>query len=279
MQIKFLLLSIVFLMSACYSGGVKRTSITKSEAESAMAKNRTSAKVKAIWIREINKKKDTDFYLEAAQDGSVLSREEENGAITTRRGKITARLAKDLIRETERAEAMSGRAKLGFDFMSTGGMKVYAYISGELNIAEATMTEMGNNFDYALGELAKEVSLLPIEKEMSGMLYCEVVAEDDLPQVNKRIAIDGEIEIIETADVKKFPPLLAAVIDQGRMIPIENKDKTRELTDFINRYDLYGSRAEFILPSTRGTFTCQMKSAYRAGSIKTEEEKYEDMDL
>lgn len=275
-----IIFALVFLLGACTASKPARHVMTKAEAEAAMAQNRSNAKVKAIWMREINQKNDSDFYLEVAQDGSILSREESGGAIASRQGKITARFAKDLIRETERSEVFSGHSKSGEDFLKSGGLKVYAYISGELTIAEATLSELGKNFDHALTELTKEVSNLPIKKDIAGLLYCETVPEENLPAINKRIAIDGVIEIVETADIKKFPPLLSAVIDPGRMIPLEDKIKTRQLSDFIEKYDLLGSRNEFILPSTRGTFTCHMLNTHREVVQKplTDEEKYDSLE-
>ena len=275
-----IIFALVFLLGACTASKPARHVMTKAEAEAAMAQNRSNAKVKAIWMREINQKNDSDFYLEVAQDGSILSREESGGAIASRQGKITARFAKDLIRETERSEVFSGHSKSGEDFLKSGGLKVYAYISGELTIAEATLSELGKNFDHALTELTKEVSNLPIKKDIAGLLYCETVPEENLPAINKRIAIDGFIEIVETADIKKFPPLLSAVIDPGRMIPLEDKIKTRQLSDFIEKYDLLGSRNEFILPSTRGTFTCHMLNTHREVVQKplTDEEKYDSLE-
>ena len=275
-----IIFALVFLLGACTASKPARHVMTKAEAEAAMAQNRSNAKVKAIWMREINQKNDSDFYLEVAQDGSILSREESGGAIASRQGKITARFAKDLIRETERSEVFSGHSKSGEDFLKSGGLKVYAYISGELTIAEATLSELGKNFYHALTELTKEVSNLPIKKDIAGLLYCETVPEENLPAINKRIAIDGVIEIVETADIKKFPPLLSAVIDPGRMIPLEDKIKTRQLSDFIEKYDLLGSRNEFILPSTRGTFTCHMLNTHREVVQKplTDEEKYDSLE-
>lgn len=277
---KNIFFAIFFILCACASNDYRPTTMTKEEAEAAMAKNRSTAKVKAVWMREINKKKDTDFYLEVAQDGNILSREENNGTVSSRRGKVPGMIAKAMVRETERSDAMSGHEKAGANFYETGGLKVYAYISGELTIAEATMSDLGKNFEHALGEITDAVSKMPLTTDIAGMLYCEAYSEDDLPSINKKIAIDGEIEIIETVDIKTFPPLIAAISDQGRMIPLETRDNIRELSDFINKYDLYGSRAEFILPSTRGTFACHMVNTYRAATQAplTEEEKYDAMD-
>lgn len=279
MKTSILLIS-VLLLSSCIAGRPRQHIMTAEEAQAIAEKNTRTEKIKAVWIRETDPKKDTDFYLEAAQDGSILSREENNGTVVSRRGKITARFAKDLVRETERSDAMSAHSKAGSDLISDGMLKVYAYISGELTIAEATLNELGRNFEHALKELTKEVSALPLTTNMAGLLYCDAVPEGDLPTVNKKIAIDGEIEIIETSDIKRFPQLMAALVDPGRMIPLETRDEVRQLSDFINKYDLYGSRTEFILPSTRGTFACHMKNTYRIGKQKqlTAEEKYEALD-
>ena len=274
---KIILLSLAAMLCSCYSAGNTRFNLSQAEVAEAQEQSKKAGKVKAIWIRETNPKKNTDFYLEAAQDGSILSREESNGTIFTRRGTIPARFAKDLVRETERSDAMSAHAKAGSDVFADGSLKVYAYISGELTIAEFPISEFGNNFNHALSELTGEVSKMPIVKEMAGLLYCDAISDADLPAVNKKIAIDGEIEVIETAKVRTFQPLMSAIIDQGRMIPLEDRDSVRALSEFINKYDLYGSRTEFIIPSTRGTFSCHMKNTYREGSQRplTAEEKYE----
>lgn len=269
------------LFYSCSSGkAVTQQAMTEEEAQAAMAQNRKNDKIKAVWMREINIKKDTDFYLEAAQDGSILSREESSGIVVSRRGKITARVAKDLVRETERSEALSLHSKTGSELLSTGGLTVYAYVNGELTIANATLNELGRNFEHALTELTKEVSAMPLSTDIAGLLYCDAISDENLPVINKKIAIDGEIEIIETSNIKRFPPLMAAIIDQGRMIPLDTRDTVRQLSEFINKYDLYGSRAEFIIPSTRGTFTCRMKNTYRTGAQKplTAEEKYDALD-
>lgn len=274
---KIILVSIAAMLVSCYAGGTKNFSLSTTEISEAQEQSRKADKVKAIWIRETDLKKGTDFYLEAAQDGSILSREENNGTIFSRKGTIPARFAKDLIRETERSDAMSAHAKSSSDVFASGNLKVYAYISGELTIVELPVSDFGRNFTHALTELTGEVSKMPITQDLAGILYCDAISEDDLPAVNKKIAIEGEIEIIETAKIRTFPPLMAAIIDQGRMIPLETRDSIRELSEFINKYDLYGSRAEFIIPSTRGTFACYMKNTYRDGSQKplTAEEKYE----
>ena len=277
---KNIILVFLFFVSSCIAGRMRPSIMSAEEAALAAAQTQRSERTKAIWIRETDPKKDTDFYLEAAQDGSILSREENSGVVMSRRGKITARFAKDLIRETERSEAMSAHSAAGSDLIAEEGLKVYAYISGELTIAEATLNELGRNFEHALMELTKEVSALPLTTTMAGLLYCDAVEEADLPAINKKIAIDGKIEIIETSDIKRFLPLMSALIDPGRMIPLETRDTVRQLSDFINKYDLYGSRSEFILPSTRGTFACHMKNTYRTGSqqAQTAEEKYEALD-
>jgi len=158
-------------------------------------------------------------------------------------------------------------------FFASAGFMVYAYISGELTTVETSVTDLGKTFQYALGELTKEVSKLPVETSVPNLLSCAAVGSDEIEAVNKKIAIDGEIEIVETADIKAFAPLMSAVRDPGRFIPLETKDRVRELTDFINKYDLYGTRADFILPNTRGTFRCILKNVYAPAVVKPKQEK------
>lgn len=226
-------------------------------------------RTKAIWFREIPTPT-SDFYLEVSRDGQVLSREERNGGITTRRGNIRVAVASALINTIEKSDVISSNNSIGEEISTKTGLTVYAYIHGELAIKQTSIAELRaeckakSNDDCMkpFVEIAKLVSKMPAEKDLPYLLYCEDVPSSELPSINKLIAIDGEIEIVETANIMTFPPMLAAVLDQGRMIPIENSEKTRELTDFINKYDLYGSRSEFILPTTRGTFRCLTKETY-----------------
>ena len=60
---KNIIFALVFLFGACTASKPARKVMTKAEAEAAMAQNRSNAKVKAIWMREINQKNDSDFYL------------------------------------------------------------------------------------------------------------------------------------------------------------------------------------------------------------------------
>ena len=80
----------------------------------------------------------------------------------------------------------------------------------------------------------------------------------------EKAAVDGEVKNIETYDLQKIPALMAAIKEPNRLVPLETEAAVKELRDFISARKLYGLRTLFYVPSTRGTFKCEVLEASRA---------------
>jgi hypothetical protein len=76
--------------------------------------------------------------------------------------------------------------------------------------------------------------------------------------------VDGEIKNLETEDIMRVKPLLAAIKEPYRMIPLETAADVKDLREFIAANHLVGLRTLFYLPSTRGTFKCEVIDAVGA---------------
>jgi hypothetical protein len=215
---------------------------------------------KAAWMTVSAIKTNQEYYLEVAQDGKAVMREETSKFILTRRGSIKPQLVKDFFREIENSEIINSqnikRSKMVF---YRGDMlKISAYISGELTRTEAPLNNFGEAFSYAFGEIKKAVAALPQEKTVKYFLRAETVEGDALENFKAKAELDGKVRNIETDELKTVKPLMAAIKEPYRLIPIENDAALKELQEFIVSRQLYGLRTLFYVPSTRGTYKCQV---------------------
>lgn len=223
------------------------------------------ARSKAAWMTISAIKTGQEYYLEVAQDGQAVMREETSKSVLTRRGAIKPQLVKDFFREIENSEIINSqnvkRSKMVF---YRGDMlKISAYISGELTRTEAPLNNFGEAFSYAFNEVKKAVSVLPRETKVRSFLRAETVEGEALDSFRAKVEVGGEVKNIETEDLKTIKPLLAAIKEPHRLIPIETPEALRELQDYISSRRLYGLRTLFYVPSTRGTFKCQLLETER----------------
>lgn len=220
---------------------------------------------KAAWMTASSIKTGQEYYLEVAQDGQAVMREETTRSIITRRGTIKTFLVKDFYREIENSEIINSQNVKQSKMVFYRGdiLKISAYISGELTRTEAPMNNFGEAFAYAFGEVKKAVAALPQEEKLKAFLRAEAVEGDELASFRTKAAIDGEVRIIETVDLQKIKPLMAAIKEPYRMIPIENEAGLKELQKFVHSRQLYGLLTQFYVPSTRGTFKCTLLDAAR----------------
>ncbi len=221
---------------------------------------------KAAWMTVSAIKTGQEYYLEVAQDGQALMREESFKSLTTRRGRISAQLVKDFFREIDNSEIMNlqnvRRSKM--IFYQGEILNISAYISGELTRTESPLNNFGEAFSHAFVELKKVVSGLPQETGVRAFLRAEPIEGEELDTFRGKAAKeDGEVKNIETYDIQKIKPLMAAIQEPHRLIPLETEADAKELQDFISARQLYGLRTLFYLPSTRGTFKCQVLEASR----------------
>ena len=224
-----------------------------------------SARVKSVWMTVSSIQTGQEYYLEVSQDGQAMMRVEAAKNITTRRGGIKPQLVKDFFREIENSEIINSqnikRSKMVF--YRGDLLKISAYISGELTRTEAPLNNFGEAFSYAFTEVRRAVAVLPLETKVNSFLRAETVEGEELDTFRVKAEVNGEVKNIETEDLRTVKPLLAAIKEPYRMIPIENPEALKELQDFISTRQLYGLRALFYVPSTRGTFKCQLLDSQR----------------
>jgi hypothetical protein len=225
----------------------------------------SASRAKAAWMTVSSLKTGQGYYLEVGLDGQALMRTESAKAIITNRGAVKPQLAKDFFREIENSEIINSQnVKQSKMVFYRGDMiKISAYISGELTRTEAPLNNFGEAFSYAFNELKKSVAALPQASALQGFLRAEPVEGDALDSFRQKAAVDGEVKNIETYDIQKIPALMAAIREPHRLVPLENEAAVKELRDFITSRKLYGLRTLFYVPSTRGTFKCEVLEADR----------------
>lgn len=223
------------------------------------------AKAKAAWMTVSSIKTGQEYYLEVAQDGQAVMREETAKSVLTRRGAIKPFLAKDFFREIENSEIINSQnvKQSKMVFYQGDMLKVSAYISGELTRTVAPLNNFGEAFSYAFGEVKKAVAVLPVETGLRAFLRAEPVEGEELDSYRDKAAVDGELKRLETNELQKVKALMAAIKEPYRLVPIEDEAALRELQDFITSRQLYGLRTLFYLTSTRGTYKCSVMEIAR----------------
>ncbi len=222
------------------------------------------AEAKTCWMTVSSLKTGQEYYMEVAANGAAATRTETRKAIVTKRGKIPAQLAKDFFREIENSDAITSQSSKDNKLVFYKGemLKLSAYINGELKRVEAPLNNFGEAFSHAFGEVKKASAKMPVEKKLKGFLVTEPVTGADLDDFQVKASKDGEIRIIETYDIQKIPSLLKAIKQPYRLLPLES-DEIKEVQAFISVRGLYGLRNLFYIPSTRGTFKCQILDAVK----------------
>lgn len=229
-----------------------------------------TANAKAVWMNVSSLKGGQDYYLEVSQDGRAMLREESAKSVVTRRGTIPVQLIKDFLRETENCEVIATKNIQQHKAVFYKGelLKISAYISGELTLTEAPLDKFGEAFSYAFGEVHKAALKLPVDGGVKSFLRAEVLEGEELDNYTSKASKDGEIKNVETYDIQKVKPLMTAIKDVARLIPLETEADVKQLQDFIDARQLYGLRTLFYLPSTRGIFKCEVLEASRQSAVK-----------
>jgi|GEM_PF-855736 len=224
------------------------------------------AEAKVSWMTVSSLKTGQEYYMEVAADGAVVTRTAVKDVVVTKRGKIAAQLVKDFFREIENSEIINSQRSSSSKMVFYRGdvLKISAYISGELRMINSPLNNFGEAFSYAFGEVRKAAAKLADEHALKGFLTAEQLEGDKLQQFQLKASKNQELKIIETYDIQKVAPLLKAIKQPHRMIPLETADEVRDIQDFISLRQLYGLRKLFYLPSTRGTFKCRILDADKA---------------
>lgn len=218
------------------------------------------ARSQNAWMTVSSIKTGREYYLEVTQDGKALLREESLQKLVTRRGRIPAQLARDFFREIDNSEVMNSQniKKSRMVFYKGEILRISTYINGEQNRTESPLNNLGEAFSHALGEIKKAALKMPQETAMRAFISAEPVEGDALDAFHETTARNGEVKTIETYDIQKIKPLMAAIRQPYRLIPLETDAEEKELQVFISTKQLYGLSHQFYLPSTRGTFKCQV---------------------
>jgi len=221
------------------------------------------AEAKTCWMTVSSIKTGQEYYMEVAADGNVVTRIETRKAIVTRRGKIKPQFAKDFFREIESSDAITSQTARDNKMVFYKGeiLEISAYINGELKRVQSPLNNFGEAFSYAFGEVKKASEKLPVEKKIKGFLVTEQIDGLELEEFQVKASKVGEIKTIETYDIQKVPSLLKAIKQPYRLIVLENADEVKDVQAFISVRGLYGQRNLFYIPSTRGTFKCQILDA------------------
>lgn len=224
------------------------------------------AKAKAVWMTVSSIKTGQEFYLEVAQDGKAVLREETAKTVFTRRGSIKPQIVKDFFREIDNSEIVNSQnvKESKLVFYRGDMLKLSAYISGELKRVEAPLNNFGEAFSYAFGEVRKAVGPLPQETALAGFLRAVPVEGEELELFRAKAAVEGEVKNVETAVINKVKPLMAAIKEPHRLVALESPESLKELQEFVTAKRLHGLMTQFYLPSTRGTFRCEVVPAVRA---------------
>ena len=224
-----------------------------------------NAHSKTAWMTVSSIKTGQEYYLEVSLDGRAMMRAENSRAIITNRGAIKPQLAKDFFREIDNSEIINSQnvKQIKMVFYRGDVLKISAYINGEITRTEAPLNNFGEAFSYAFNEVKKAVAALPQESALQGFLRAEPIEGDALDAFRQKAAEDGEVKNIETYDIQKLPALMAAIKEPHRLVPLENEAAVKQLRDFMTSRKLYGLRTLFYVPSTRGTFKCEMLDADR----------------
>lgn len=224
------------------------------------------AEAKVSWMTVSAMQTGQEYYMEVAADGAVVTRNATKDTVVTKRGKIQVQLAKDFFREIEGSEILTTQGSSASKMVFYRGevLRISAYISGELRVINSPLNKFGEAFSYAFGEVKSAAAKLPVEKKLKGFLTAEQLEGDQLQQFQLKAAKDQELKTVETYDIQKVPSLLKAIKQPYRMVPLESDEEVKDIQNFINSRQLYGLRREFYLPSTRGTFKCQILEAEKA---------------
>ncbi len=223
------------------------------------------ARPEAAWMTVSSIKTGREYYLEVSENGSAVMREETQTSLITRRGTIEKQLVSDFFREIDNSEVINSQGDAGGKLVFYRGdmLKISAYINGELTRTSAPLKNFGDAFAYAFGEVRKAVAVLPQEKKLKAFLRAVPATGEDLASYRADSGRGGTGKIVETAEIMKVKPLMSAIEEPYRLIPIEDETGLKQIQDFVSSKQLYGLRTLFYLPSTRGTFKCQVLDAWR----------------
>jgi len=219
---------------------------------------------KTSWMSVSSRSTGQEDYLAISADGTAIIRSKNRKATITRRGKIKEQLARDFFREIENSPIITSQGGLDSKqiLYRDDRLRISAYISGELRRIDAPMKNFGEAFSHAFSEVKKAAGKMPVEKQLKGFLMAELIEGMALEEYRSKAPKETADRVIETSDIQKINPLMKAIKQPYRLIPLENEDEIKDMKAFISVRGLYTDQQFFYLSSTRGTFKCEVLNTF-----------------
>ena len=223
----------------------------------------TSANAAWMTISSNKKKGLKNHYIDISKNGNIISRIELKNKIITRKGSVSTQIAKDFFREAKNSESSvtenSRRTKL--IFYKGEILKISLYLNGELRRIIAPLVNFGEGFSYAFNQIQKPSKKLAIDETVVAFISVEPLENELLDKFVKEAGKDYKFKLIETAALRKTMPLLRAIKQPHRLVPLTSKKELKAIRKLIREKKLYGLRTLFYIYTTRGKFKCFVLNA------------------
>jgi len=209
-----------------------------------------------IWLYLTFKDKNIDYYLEVEIDGKVIFRSIEKGKVIIKEGKVKKMYVKDFFRETKNSDLMNYSRDIDLTktlFFRGELIKISANIAGEIRRVISPLNRFPDTFVYALRELLKEAEKLDVVNYQS-FVYAVPLTNDVYLNYLKKVPSGYKLPVIETRELKKNKFIFKAINYPFRLIPIKTKNDETSISDFMNKYNLYGTLSAFYIGTTRGNY-------------------------
>jgi len=209
-----------------------------------------------IWLYLIFQDKKIDYYIEVEIDGHVIFRSVEKGKSIIREGSIKRVYVKDFFRETKNSDLMRYSRNIDLSktlFFKGELIKISANIDGEIRRIISPLNRFSNTFVYALRQVISEAEKLDV-KNYSSFITATPLEGETYINYLKKVPSGYKLPVIETREVKKNKFIFKAINYPFRLIPLSTKEDEASVSDFMNKYNLYGTSSSFYIGTTRGNY-------------------------
>jgi hypothetical protein len=209
-----------------------------------------------IWLYLTFPDKKIDYYIEVEIDGHVIFRSVEKWKSILREGRIKRVYVKDFFRETKNSDLMRYSRNIDLSktlFFKGELIKISANIDGEIRRIISPLNSFSNTFVYALRQVISEAEKLDV-KNYSSFITAIPLEGETYVNYLKKVPSGYKLPIIETREVKKNKFIFKAINYPFRLIPLSTKEDEASISDFINKYNLYGTLSSFYIGTTRGNY-------------------------
>jgi hypothetical protein len=209
-----------------------------------------------IWLYLTFQDKKIDYYIEVDIDGHVIFRSVEKGKSIIREGSIKRVYVKDFFRETKNSDIMKYSRNIDLSktlFFKGELIKISANIDGEIRRIISPLNRFSNTFVYALRQVISEAEKLDVKNYSSFITAIPLEGETYINYL-KKVPSGYKLPVIETREVKKNKFIFKAINYPFRLIPLSTKEDEASVSDFMNKYNLYGTLSSFYIGTTRGNY-------------------------